>query len=246
MAWLDTHPPARSQQRKPRREKPSGVIVVHTAENTPDTVALDGGAEAVANFIRNREDPGSYHDLCDSDSCINLVGYANEAFHDGTGSNPHSYSVSGATKAEFWPLAPKAWRDGCVREMAHASARYAKWIRHERGIIIPARRITRAQSVAKLPGFISHAERDPARREDPGEFFPWEQFLDEYARAMGTEEDDLLSALTDAEQRELLRKVRAIYDETAANPDNASECRLKDTTILVRDLHERATNTGGG
>jgi len=50
-------------------------------------------------------------------------------------------------------------------------------------------------------------------------------------------------ALTDDQQLELLRKVREIWAETAANPADASECRLKDTTIRVRELHERATDT---
>lgn len=57
-----------------------------------------------------------------------------------------------------------------------------------------------------------------------------------------TEEDDFMPALTDAEQRELLRKVRDIWDETAANPTDASECRLKDTTIKVREIHAAVTN----
>jgi N-acetylmuramoyl-L-alanine amidase len=57
------------------------------------------------------------------------------------------------------------------------------------------------------------------------------------------EEDDLLGALTDEEQRELLRKVRQIWDETAANPDDQSECRLKDVTIRVRELSD---DTSGG
>jgi N-acetylmuramoyl-L-alanine amidase len=55
------------------------------------------------------------------------------------------------------------------------------------------------------------------------------------------QEDDPLSALTNDQQLELLRKVREIWAETAANPTDAGECRLKDTTIRVRDLHERAT-----
>lgn len=58
------------------------------------------------------------------------------------------------------------------------------------------------------------------------------------------QEDDLLSKLTEAEQRELLRKVRAIFDETAANPDNAADCRLKDTTIKVRELHDAVIVNG--
>lgn len=185
MAWLDDNQPARPQFRLPRRGEPSGVVVVHTAENTPDFVAFDGGAEAVARFIRGRDDAGSYHDLADSDSAINLVRYDAEAFHDGTGGNRHSYGVSVATRADVWPLAPKEWRDGAVRQAAAAAARYALWLQARTGIVIPARRITRAESERRVPGFISHAERDPARRRDPGRDFPWQQFFAEYLRALG-------------------------------------------------------------
>jgi hypothetical protein len=182
MAWLDTNRPARSQFRRPRREAPSGCVVVHTAESTPDLVAFDGGAEAVANFVRTRTDVGSYHDLVDSDSAIQLVAYDCEAYHDGTGSNRHSYGLSVATRADVWPLAPKAWRDGAILQAAMAAARYARWLKDTRGITIPARRINRAQSEMRRPGFLSHAERDPARRTDPGAAFPWGQFLDTFAR----------------------------------------------------------------
>lgn len=181
MAYLDDHPPASRQFRCPRRAANSGVVVVHTAENTPDFVAFDGGAEAVASFISQRSDPGSYHDLCDSDSIINLVRYECEAFHDGTGTNPHSYGVSGATRADVWPLAPEEWRKGCVRNMALAARRYADWLFTRTGIVIPARRITRDQSTLRTPGFISHAERDPGRRTDPGAGFPWNDFLATFA-----------------------------------------------------------------
>lgn len=190
MAWLDQNPPLRSQFRRPRREKPSGVVVVHTAENTPDFVAFDGGAEAVARFIRGRSDVGSYHDLTDSDSGIQLVDYDCEAFHDGTGSNPHSYGVSIATRADVWPLAPAVWRHGAVRQAAMSTARYARWLKKTHGIVIPARRISRAQSEARIPGFISHGERDPGRRHDPGAQFPWAMFLAAYAEEMGQKEDN--------------------------------------------------------
>jgi hypothetical protein len=158
---------------------------VHTAESAPDTSGADSGAENVANFIRNRTDPGSYHDLCDSDSVINLVRYECEAYHDGTGSNSHSYGVSAATQAARWLSVPKDWRDRCVDNMARAAARYALWLREQRGIVIPAKRITRAQSEARIPGFISHAERDPARRSDPGKDFPWGPFLERFAQLTG-------------------------------------------------------------
>jgi hypothetical protein len=185
MAWLDDHPPATPQFRCPRREDPSGTVVVHTAENAPDFVAFDGGAEAVASWITRRTTPGSYHHLADSDSVIQLVRYECEAFHDGTGSNRWSYGVSAATRADVWPLAPQAWRDGCVRNMATAAASYARWLRVRSGIIIPARRISRADSEARRPGFTSHAERDPGRRSDPGAGFPWAQFFAEFARQTG-------------------------------------------------------------
>jgi hypothetical protein len=234
MAWLDTNRPARSQFRRPRREAPSGVVVVHTAENSPDLVAFDGGAEAVANFVRTRADVGSYHDLVDSDSAIQLVAYDAEAYHDGTGSNRHSYGLSVATRADVWPLAPKAWRDGAILQAAMAAARYARWLKDTRGITIPARRINRAQSEMRRPGFLSHAERDPARRSDPGAGFPWGQFLDTFARLTSQAtpkppvEDDMftdahatqLKAITDAlDSGRIARQVWA--HDVASLPTNS-------------------------
>lgn len=191
-AWLVTHPPARSQYRHPRRADPSGVIAMHTAENTPDFVAFDGGAEAVANFIRTRDTPGSYCDLVDSDSCMHLVRYLDEAFHDGTGTNPHSYGLSIATRADVWPFAPQAWRDGAIEQAAQAAGRYAHWLRDRSGIVIPAVRITADQARARTPGFVTHALLDPTRRSDPGRDFPWAQFLTRYTEIM--EDDDMPTA----------------------------------------------------
>jgi hypothetical protein len=182
VAWLDEHPnPNLPQQRKPRRGTPSGVVVVHTAENTPDWVAFDGGAEAVARYISTRDSYGSYHSLADSDSAIRVVDWWNEAFHDGTDrGNWHEVGLSVATRADTWPLAPKAWRDGAIDHLAREAAAYARWLKAERGIVIPARRLTRDESERRVPGFIAHGQRDPGRRTDPGDAFPWAQFLDRY------------------------------------------------------------------
>ena len=46
-AYLITHPP-RVRQFSERGTTPSGVVVVHTAESTPDWVGPDAGAENVA------------------------------------------------------------------------------------------------------------------------------------------------------------------------------------------------------
>lgn len=215
-AYLVDHPPVRSQYRAPRRDPVSGVVVVHTAENTPDFVAFDGGAEAVARFISTRTDPGSYHDLVDSDSAINVVPYDWEAYHDATGSNRHSLGLSVATRADVWPLAPQAWRDGAILQAAARAARMNDYVRARRGFAIPARRITRDESERRVPGFISHAERDPERRTDPGRAFPWSDFLDAYSDAVGgshtvpqEDDDDMLST----EAKDWLRKL--VHDSEA-------------------------------
>lgn len=182
--YLVENPPRIRQYRSPRRERPSGVVVVHTAESFPDEVGPDTGAENVARFIELRTNHGSYHDLVDSDSIIQMVRYSDEAFHDATGSNPHSYGVSAATQAAKWRELGDDWVDATVRNMARATARYATWLHEHYGIVIPARRITRAESEHRKPGFISHAERDPDRRTDPGRYFPWDDFLGYYADEM--------------------------------------------------------------
>lgn len=199
MAYLVEHRPARHQFRHPRRASPSGVCVVHTAENIPTIANPDDSAERVAAFIRVRTDAaGSYHDVADSDSGVHLVPWDAEAFGDGTGSNPHAYHVSAACRAARWRHKPDWWVRGTVEQMATRSALYARWLRARSGIMIPARRITRAESERRIPGFISHAERDPTRRTDPGAWFPWDLFLarfDALARAVGdwpsTPEDDM-------------------------------------------------------
>jgi hypothetical protein len=184
MAWLDDHPPVRTQFRDPRRQKPSGVIVVHTAENLMDKVGPDTGAEAVANFIRVRDTPGSYHELVDSDSTVGLVRWDCEAFHDGTGTNPHSFGLSFACSAADWPGMSAAKRERFILRGARRAADYAGWIRKRQGVIIPAARITRDESSNRVPGFFSHAQRDPQRRTDPGQGFPWSMFLDAYSDLM--------------------------------------------------------------
>lgn len=213
--YLREHPnPHARQYTSPRKAEPSGVIAVHTAENTPDYIAFDGGAEAVARFISTRTDPGSYHSLCDSDSIVRLVRYQDSAWHDGTGTNPHSFGVSGATRADVWPLAPKAWRDGCIDNMARASADYAKWIHAEYGVVIPPVRILASQARARVPGFVDHARLDPGRRTDPGDEYPWDQFFTRYEAHMGTDTEEFTM---DAEVAEAFAAVHAKLDRIIAS-----------------------------
>ena len=180
MAYLIDNPPRRSQF-SDRGVTISGVIVVHTAENAPDTIGPDGAAEAVARFIRDRTTPGSYHWLADSDSLIELVPMSKAAYGDGTGSNSHAVHISAATQAHRWASMSREWKTGTVRNMAKAAHEASNMLERVHGVRIPARRVTREQSDRRVEGFISHGERDPGRRSDPGADFPWSMFLDFYS-----------------------------------------------------------------
>jgi hypothetical protein len=179
-AYLIDHPP-RVRQFRDRGTTISGVLVIHTAESLPDFSGPDLGAEGVARFIQQRTTYGSYHWLADSDSLIDLVPMEKyQAYGDGTGSNPHAIHISAATQAHRWADLPRDWVEGTVENMALAAHRASDLLEKVHGVRIPARRITRAQSDNRVEGFITHAERDPARRTDPGKGFPWDLFMDRY------------------------------------------------------------------
>lgn len=182
--YLEQHRPRQTQFRRPRRAKPSGLIVVHTAESIMDKVGPDTGAENVAAFIANRSDYGSYHTLVDSDSRVRLVPFDAEAYGDGTGSNPYAIHISFAISAADWPSMSKEKRAALLSQGVAAAVEAAHWLKAEHGIDVPAIQITREASERRMAGFISHGARDPGRRTDPGAGFPWKAFLDLFAKAM--------------------------------------------------------------
>lgn len=184
-AYLVAHRPARAQYRRPRRARPTGLTVVHTAESVMDSVGSDTGAENVAAFIRGRSDPGSYHDLVDSDSIIQLVPYESEAYQDGTGSNPYALSISFALRAADWPRLSAAKRAGFLEQGAIAFARQQAWLAAHDYPTTPLRRVTKAESDRGMAGFIAHGTRDPGRRTDPGAAFPWSEWFAACAKAIG-------------------------------------------------------------
>lgn len=212
------------QYGNPRRygAKPSGVIVIHTAENYPDLLGPDAGAENVARFIANRSDYGSYHRLVDSDSIIKMAPFWYETWHD-TKTNWHSIGISGAVRAHEWHKIPKARRDAIVINMAKAAAEAAKWLKAEYGITVPAGRVSRAEAHKGIPGFIGHGESDPVNRSDPGPNFDWNLFFKTYRAEMAgidvasnTIERDWLDMASEADVRRIIR------EELKANNDDAA------------------------
>lgn len=185
-ALLEKRPPRRSQYRirkdRPhRRQTPSGVTVLHSAESMLDLIGADTGAEGVAEFIRTRTDPGSYHDLVDSDSCLWLVPYEAEAYQDGTGTNPHALSISWALRATDWPHLSADRTARLLEQGAVAFARQQAWLLQRDYPRTPLVRISAADADRRRPGFVTHGDRDPSRRSDPGgrpDRFPWALWFD--------------------------------------------------------------------
>lgn len=207
--YLEDNPPRRSQFRVGRRQPVRSVIVVHTAESGTDRVGADPRAENVSRFIRDRTDAGSYHLVGDADSIVQLVRFENEAFQDGTGSNPWAIGISLAMNAGDWPGLDVARRTQFADTAAQMAAIAARWL-GDRGLDIPeARQLTKTESDRlDASGFISHARRDPARRTDPGAGFPWTQFFQLYQQYLS-------NGSLDPSRDELVRQLQRLVGVSA-------------------------------
>lgn len=174
---LDNPSPGYPQYANPRRagQKPTGTIIVHTAENAMDLSGPDDSAENCANFIRFRNDYGSYHRLVDYDSIIKMVPFSYEAWQDSE-TNGWGIGISAAVQAARWLDIPAARRDKIYRNLAKAGAEAVRYMKSEHGITVPIKRITGAQARAKKPGFAAHGDSGISR-SDPGQSFDWNLFF---------------------------------------------------------------------
>lgn len=142
--------------------------VVHTAENVPDLVPPDNGAEAVARYFTTSERPASYNRISDTDTRIELLDSDHVAFGvkgyrtDGRSWNNTCVQTSMATRAHSWGQVPDWWTpailDNCARDIAELSTAED----------LPLVLTNKDEANAGQRGWSTHAYLDPARRSDPG------------------------------------------------------------------------------
>jgi hypothetical protein len=154
------------------RYNPLRGMVIHTAENLPDYVPPDTGAEGVAHYGATTSRHVSWHATVDSDSVIPMLPDNYTAWQvEGYNSSTWGCEISG--KAQMWQDSDPVWVDRVLVNLRAACFPIAD----KYGI--PRKKITRAEFDAGARGFLSHASLDPTRRTDPGVNFPWARFLQE-------------------------------------------------------------------
>jgi hypothetical protein len=236
-AYLIDHP-GRLRQYSVRtswaRSRPTGLVVLHTTEFQPSWTVQQQAA-----WIRQRSDPGSYHDIADTHGRdLQLVPYQYGAWQDGTGSNGFGTSISFVCRTTDWARMSPEVRRRTLRAGARCFVRQQAWLKANGHPTTPLRLLTKAQSDAGMAGFIYHGLRDPARRTDPGvrppNVFPFAEWLDACRAELGTSpapkptpkpSGGFLMALSDAEQKRLLQNTDQLVtifrnaDQTADTGD---------------------------
>lgn len=179
------------------RYKPIELIVLHTAENLPDYVAPDNGAEGVAAYGASTS-RASWHVTVDSDSTIYMLPDEFTAWHvRGYNSRSLGIEMSGHA-ATNWTEAPVTWRTALLQR---AAAVVADWCRTWD---IPVVQLT-SPPADGARGIVAHSTLDPTRRRDPGFNFPWELFLHMVTELV--EENDMFFLFTDPDTPARARRV---------------------------------------
>lgn len=236
------------QSRCPRRDRLSGVVVVHTTEAALDAIAPDTGAENVAAFIARRPDPGSYHVLVDTDSVVDLIVDGCEAFGTNSGDNRHAWHIAMACRTT--DLDPDAWHTHVLLRAVAAEA--VEFWRRNGFDPAAARWLTRSEAQAKQgPGYVNHGTLQPQDRTDAFAAHPdrvdLELLLARFTReAAGTTtpqplpEDDV----TPDDIENIAKRVTAYLASPNENPGTVVDPYLRDAvarnearlvTLLGRD-----------
>jgi len=140
-------------------------VVFHTTELDLDDslrVLTDPDRTAVNDEGEIERARVSAHYLVTADRIFQLVDEGNEAWH-ARNANRHTIGIEVVGETDD----PLTWSNKINNQLAQLVA----WISSTHGIPLEYRAETDDPERAR--GFVSHAALDPARRRDPGIWFPW-------------------------------------------------------------------------
>lgn len=159
-----------------RQKKIKGIVIHITAGlEDLDLKGADLSAEKTARYFATTDRKASAHAVVDSDTIIDLLPDKAVAFH--------CINYNGATlgleicKTDVtWSDEPKDWVERTLKNAAKwCSSRVAKY---DIPILLCSKNEVDVRlSSGKMFGFTYHSRLDPSRRRDPGEDFPWGQFV---------------------------------------------------------------------
>ncbi len=218
------------------------IIVIHTAENIPDVVPPDTGAEAIAAYFDSNQRPASAHTVLDTDSVIRLLPDEAVAFHV-RGYNTRGWGLEIATQAHRWNQVPPAY----ARQLLVAAARESARVADKFGIPVAFR--TRAQIDSGMPGFTGHTDLDPARRSDPGfTRQQWDEFLD-LVRFYQNGDSDMFNPADDLTTDEVAEIKALVRSLKALDPPSSGGFAGPAADLVRRErskpLHDPAGSVGG-
>lgn len=153
----------------PERRTPIQGFVMHVPVAMQDIEGDDRTAEAVARFFATTSRIASAHVNIDADSAVDLLPINYTAFH-AKGGNSNGIGMEIGWDHDDWGKHPN--RDYQV--IARAAEWAAPWAA---AFQVPLRRVNANGWRNGMKGFISHEELDPTRRQDPGDNFPWDDYL---------------------------------------------------------------------
>lgn len=231
------------QYRFPRRNEISGMVGVHTAESLMDEIGIDTGAESVADFIVRRTDYGSYHEIVDSDTTVQMAPDTYETWHIAADAhNWHSWGISAACAATEWDP-DKWWTRQTINRMGARIAAF--WSRRGFNVGQCARWLNRDQARAHMAGLVHHGVAQPEDRSDAWVNHPRrgdldQMLIDAILRAVNGEDDDMANTdevadkVVDKMAPMLTRVVNKAVDDGVRNLADNTQGTMPNSLLQIR------------
>lgn len=213
MSYLDLYPPKGTIQWYQNRSDntPSGVCVLNTLEPIDEFLTEGYDTLSVGRYVRKRTTPGSYHWVADNNSGMILVDWHHGAFSEQPMdtvfdthtpmdlADLHTCSLLACATGLELELMSEEWTAPIIHYLAAGAVQYSRWLHENHGVIIPARRIRPDEAFAGTPGFVNYQTLNPSVVSGLPTLGLYNDFLIEYARHYGRNQDMILLVRVGAE-----------------------------------------------